>query len=45
MLFPAIYNSSSSILSKLLATMKSDEISLIARNDGLIRDVEVMLID
>lgn len=45
MLFPAIYNSNSSILSKLLATMKSDEISLIARNDGLIRDVEVMLID
>ena len=33
MLFPAIYNDSSGILSKLLATMKSDEISAIARND------------
>ena len=45
MLFPAIYNDSSSILSKLLATMKSDEISVIARNDKLIRDVGVMLLE
>ena len=45
MLFPAIYNDSSSILSKLLATMKSDEISAIARNDELIRDVGVMLLE
>lgn len=45
MLFPAIYNDSSGILSKLLATMKSDEISAIARNDELIRDVGVMLLE
>ena len=45
MLFPAIYNDSSGILSKLLASMKSDEISAIARNDELIRDVGVMLLE
>ena len=45
MLFPSICNGSSSILSKLLATMKSDEISLIARNDGLIKDVGEMLLE
>lgn len=45
MLFPAIYNDSSSILSKLLATMKIDEVSVIARNDELIRDVGVMLLE
>lgn len=45
MLFPAIYNDSSGILSKLLATMKSDEISAIARNDELIRAVGVMLLE
>ena len=45
MLFPAIYNDSSSILSKLLATMKIDDVSVIARNDKLIRDVGVMLLE
>ena len=32
-------------VSKLLPTMKRDEISVIARNDELIRDVGVMLLE
>ncbi|XP_068694511.1 uncharacterized protein [Montipora foliosa] len=42
-LFPAIY--SDSILCQLFATMKSDQISLIARNDWLIKEIGVLLIE
>ena len=46
LLYPALCrDSSNALVSKLLATMKSDEISLVARNDWLIKEVGVLLLE
>ena len=46
MLFPAISSDTSGrLLSKVFATMKSDEISIAARNDWLIKEVGIMLVE
>ena len=46
LLYPACCNdSSSSLLSKLFATMKSDAVSIVARNDWLIKEVGVLLVE
>lgn len=45
LLFPAICSDSSNVLSKLFAAMKSDEVTLVARNDWLIKELGVLLIE
>lgn len=46
MLYPAIYSDgSTSILSKLFTTMKNDQVSLVARNDWLIKEIGVLLVE
>ena len=45
LLFPAICSDSSNVLSKLFAAMKSDEVTLVARNDLLIKELGVLLIE
>ncbi|XP_067032827.1 uncharacterized protein [Acropora muricata] len=45
LLFPAICSDSSNVLSKLFAAMKSDEVTLVARNNWLIKELGVLLIE
>ncbi|XP_068746319.1 uncharacterized protein [Montipora capricornis] len=45
LLFPAICSDSSNVLSNLFAAMKSDEVTLVARNDWLIKELGVLLIE
>ena len=45
LLFLAICSDSSNVLSKLFAAMKSDEVTLVARNDWLIKELGVLLIE
>lgn len=45
LLFPAICSDSSNILSKLFVAMKSDEVTLEARNDWLIKELGALLIE
>ena len=45
LLFRAIGCDSSNVLPKLLAAMKSDEVTLVARNNWLIKELGVLLIE
>ena len=45
MLFGALYKDSRNMLNSVLATMRNDEVTLIARNDSLIMEVGKMLVE